>query len=789
MGDEQSKVGPEDIGDKNAGQIGAARTHAEDIAREVHNEGNNREYPGSALTGPIKELQNRLQQDELQGTGDEPQPSKFDTIRWHMVDESPNETPSDSEDIKLPERKPYQSEAQARKEREEKLQEAADTRIEANGRYYLRGIIGNIRYPSDGLEIRGSNRPEQLNALIELLGAYGVGSESDEKLPQVMSVAISTVLAGIPSGKTNYEPSAARWTSIDQSARYGKVAEEIHQALKRRGGEIRPVDFDACVISALACGDPKTAVGLIAIADKILPTDADKAVQNSVSRLLGNNSIFKTAYELYPDSVKTRLNGVLATIGEGDFESLDKYPIAQKAKAEAEERLKAELIEDRDEWYASQKIAGKKNEEPFGEASLTSTVGQVAARGGDLTEIANLIQEEAPTVVDASVANILAAELARRFYPELSVSEQMQSEKQAALRIDDPTRKRLGGGNAYEALYGYDIAKGLDENEKRSKIGAVNTPEVGTLRKDLFDHNFNITYLVAYLKNPAPFAATLTRAIAEYTADARKESSYNSRVLENLPRIEAGRKLLAQKLIGGVNFLQAVAEDAEASQILERELGFTGMLNENRLRAANEQLQELFKESVEGKDVAEGDRSGISLYESMLEEGQLDEDTRVVKQLSTTRVSEIERLTADKTAETEVIVGNMVEVLQEEIAEAKLKAEQRTEENKRTQAAIEAVSSEVISLEKKLADAESAPIAGKLFNRGGLTQVQKDEAITAVKSELEEALGRKSELEKKLSEAQLDTVDTAEQEDKLANLTKLLPQQGEKKPDNELATD
>jgi len=186
-----------------------------------------------------------------------------------------------------------------------------------------------------------------------------VGQSSTSNLPEeltVLSVLFSHNKANIEKkdyffiGKIMRLLIDEKFIGIGNSAPNKNYAEKVIGLIK--DGDGIQNKFDRCVEIALAVGDVYAAVDLMKKAAQELGYDK---IGDPISRLASEkNGVFDKAYDLYSnlgkDSNKLldRMDGVFIALFDQNKNQL---------KAKAEERLKQRLIEQRDEWYYSQKVS------------------------------------------------------------------------------------------------------------------------------------------------------------------------------------------------------------------------------------------------------------------------------------------------------------------------------------------------------------------------------------------------------------------------------------------------
>ena len=463
----------------------------------------------------------------------EPTPDSLDLVQWRMVSENPADALLPPHMISKSPETEFQFLTQTAQEARTKgLQEQADKCIEDTQRVYLRLMINEVQqFKSHGyLAVHDwTKRPEELNAMIIELHNYGKGKDplygEEENISETIGIAFQVLRAD--SGGGGYSDAKASWRGIEGGLRYDDVATEILHKLKVRVKKIHQAGLDVCVMAALSCGDPFTAVKLIQMADQFLPVQGESARVGALSRLAGlyGKSSFQKAYELYPLSAKDRLDGVLASLGEGKFASFAEITQAQDLKQETEKRLRDRLKRDRDRWYASQQVTRTDlREQELDNQHLTDVVEQTIKDDKGWVAIEKIIKEKATRVVDGQAANLIAAELQRRIHPELTLDTQVKAYKAVAIK---QSANKLGYGtlNGYGYnFYGYDlVGKDASTSDKQRKIENIYYEGDRDLQEELFNPNkIGIKALIALLRYPDTYVYQVKTAINNYEREGRK---------------------------------------------------------------------------------------------------------------------------------------------------------------------------------------------------------------------------------------------------------------------------
>ncbi len=707
----------------------------------------------------------------------EPMPNSLDSIQWHMVDENPADAPLSPHIISQQETK-YVRQQEVREARRKSLQKEADECIADLQKPYLRSMINSVRrFNSGSLGVRDwTKRPEELSVMIIELHNYGIGRDSfsgeKQNVSSTIGTAFQVLCADIEGG--GYSDTRASWGGIERNERYDDAATEILKRLTTQVKEIYLSDLDVCVMAALSCGDPFTAVRLIQIADQFLPKQGESARASALLRLAGSygKSSFEKAYELYPVSVKDRLDGVLASLGEGQFANLAEVSQAQELKQKAEKRLRDRLKESRDRWYASQQVTRTDlREQQLDGEHLTDAVEQTIKGDKGWAAIEKIIEEKAAQVVNGQAANSVAAELQRRIHPELALDAQTEAHKAQATRRPG---NKIGYGerNDYEYdLYGHDLVKkDASAPEKEGKINSIYYQGDRDLQKELFNPNrIGVKALVALLRNPTTYAHSVQTAIKNWERETQSYTGENH--WRDQGRLAEGRTMLARKLVGGVSYLQALAEIPETRQILQQEFGFGDLVNPDNLEVAAEQLQKMFGEVVDQE-------SKLTLYESMLQEGQLDEDTRVARQIVATRPKDVKKIVDVKKGATGEIVEEMTAEAGEQQRALQVRKERLTDPLTQ-QSEIKARVTSLGAEQRRVEAAETVRFpAQKLLKKGALTEAEKATQLASLAVQIATAGQESQAVEKQITQigpvddAQIDAVGK-----RIASLKKLKPPQ------------
>jgi len=523
-------------------------------------------------------------------------------IQWHVVGENPNEA--------LPSLKKIEEKKIKEKINSEEVTKLADECLRDPQRHDLSQIIRalpqfNSSY--DPLKFNIVNRPEELNTLIIELYNYGLGKYfgvHDENIPTAIGIALRVL-----------HENNSTWKSLQPITNQESCATTILKNLKNELGvdrkpqlrKIRTIDLDVCVLTALSCADPYTAIKLIQIADQFIPEYADSAKESVLTRML-NSSAFEKTYELYPDSLRNNLDGILASLGEegSKFSDLKNFPAAEKLKHRSETRLKERLKKSQDLWYTSQKVEDVYLlEQNFSEIQLTNIVEESLKTDKPKEFIEKYLNENSEKITSGLVANKIAAELLRRIQPELSLENQLKAFKKRANNNPDFIPGYYNRNEYHYKLFS-DIHK--SNSEKKAEIDKISFSATNKNIEEVIFHNnpLELKDLVLLLKNPDNYIYQ----VHEVIKGVNKKTN-----LEEFKKITA----FAEKLIKGVSYLQAISEVPETLKILQKNFGFGEFVNPDSLVKVAEKLQKEFEGNSES-EIPE-----IGIYEKVLSENNLDE--------------------------------------------------------------------------------------------------------------------------------------------------------------------
>lgn len=683
-------------------------------------------------------------------------PHSLKGMKWRMVNERPDSSPEyrpDFSDKKEPE-KPVD------------LDKTARECIDDVKQPYLRSLI-NAAYRTGGSYRSGT--PEEINALAILLHNEQMGRNSDYNAEKVIEIAFRA-LRGNNGRDVSFIGMDAPYPNI-------KAADTIIANLKDSLRDIKQEDLDKCVAAALSCGNIYAAVDLIQKADQLLTKPGETAVDSAMSRLGGDRGLFQKAREIYGEKLRYRMDGVLASIGEGRFKDLDRSVNAKRLKKEAEERLRKELVGDRDRWYHSQQISMVGiRQKALDDDSISEAISRAALSGQEWSSIDKMLEAQGEKVTDGEVANFIAAELERRLFPELSLERQLDQAK-ALARGDDYMPGRKPGYftlNSYE--YGF-IGHKLLEADMTGKEKAGSIPkmlnETFVEKTLLSGEDQGVKQLVLFLENPDVFKAYMNQVDERW-----RRGTYHNLNEETFLEL---KKAMAEKLVAGTTFLQTIAENQTARKMLTEEFGFGEFTSPERLEHSQEVLRSMFSQVLDRE-------SELTIYDEALaktqgESGeQADEDQRMLEAIDKTIPSEREIIIGEKKTKARELVLKLNDETQNNQSQLTLREEQLKtplNDQARLEMALE-------SLDRQEKEANEAPVVKfavqKFTTKGAMTEEEKSAKLKDIgsrRNRWKEELARVNQEIQRLGGAVTDK-EKGDLEKKLDGLKRLLEGSKEK---------
>lgn len=576
---------------------------------------------------------------ETTSEGEQKKQENLDDLRWNVISEQPSDSPEAPQTFQKQE-KPQQEKVD--------LDKAARADLDDYKTPYLRSLLQAAHSV-----VRGrSSTPEEIDAFVVLAhhDQAGRNSSGNERL-------ITNAFAILRGQGKTIDYGNVSFYGIDAPYPRQDAADMIINDSKQVSKNLTQDDLDRVVEASLGCGNVYAAVDLMQKASQLITKSDGTEANSAFSRLgrdpTGSKTLLDKTREIYAnrpkdsykDKLLVRLDGVLASIGEGQFESLKDSPNAMAVKKEAEQRLTERLKVEQNEWYHSQQVSNTElRKQQLDETHLEVLVEEAANNGNGWDAIDRQISQRSEKAADAEMANFIAAELQRRLNPELSLQAQMEKTKRDA-RGDYSTgifnRSSYGAFNLYEnEVYGYGTSsnnKDLSPGEKAIAVDKAGRGIYETeLEKTLFQNGTDIKDLIRLLTDSRNYEGNMTLINQKI-----RRGEFNGLDVKT----EADRKRsMAQKLVAGTEFLQAIIANPEGRRILEQEFGFKYIANPDSIERAQESLQKMFPEVVD-KD------SGLTIYEEALGKAQgeaseqAEEDTLMIGKISRARNNDAQEMT------------------------------------------------------------------------------------------------------------------------------------------------
>ena len=674
-----------------------------------------------------EDLANLVPHDEEVGEENPSGPRSISEIRWRHTDESPENTPQNPLTYEKPERE---------SETGTNLREEA-ARIRGSNES-IDPVLYNVDTFQSWNVLRmpdWTNLPEEVNSLVVLLDHHGVNRDSTD-----LSKAIGVTYTELR--KTSPDRKSHNWRGMKPSSlNSGPVnANELVRELTKIPN-LSAGQFDAAVMSALACGEPMVAMQLICKADKLLPGDP-KAIDNALSRLAigtAGKPVFKVAYELYPKDLREKYDSVMAIIGEPDqsitpiqygnsipfgLGTLGNQPAAMELKARSEKALRETLRTKQNEWYARQEIVPtqKREDRYLGDQALLAVVKglEASSSDGNPREILERhITEGSQRIVEGEVANIIAAELSRRMLADMNIESvvRRKKNKESGITEGNTTVDAFLGGNFVDN-YLDNPDKDLNQQEKRQLIEKIGFGYQEFARSIIFPNSVEgidciPKHLMMLINNPNGYVST-----------------YRSQMSEFPTRYGEEKLTHARRLAGPIEYLETVASNPDLRRVLEQEFGFRN-LDEQTFENARAALTQLLPGHTEEEKK--------SAYQNIMgSEGQLDEDHRTVEQLGSLMVKEIKNRNEENQSQ---MSGKVERVISEEITRLDSDRKRITDitgplsTRQSTASGIGVLRNQIIRLEEELERTKG--LAEKsLLNRQGIPQSEKRTLIFGKEHEI-----------------------------------------------------
>jgi hypothetical protein len=661
----------------------------------------------------------------------------LDTLQWHMISEAPANSP------KAPH---IFEEKKQEKPKAEKvdLEKTARECIDDYKTPYLRTLLQAASRVTRG----SSKTPEEISAFV-VLAHHDLGGRNSPNNESIVTTAFAA-LKGQGQG-ISYD----NVVFYGMEAPYPKInAADLIINETKKGGKVNQDDLDRTVEAALACGNVFAAVDLIQKADSLLTNPSEREADAGMSRLAGKGGVFDKAREIYTEKLIERMDGVLASIGEGSFKSLENSGNAQARKQEATKRLKERLSGKRDEWYNAQRVSrvDLRQQQLDGE-HLGNLVEEVATAGQGWEQIDKKITEVAEKIADGKTANFIAAELQRRMFPEYSLEEQIERSKSEARGDYDPSRGNFQYGtfNLYENDLGFKTRDNLemkteDKIEVVKQFGGGLYANTVSFQENLLGNknkNTGLRSLVQLLSEPDLTHGKLIVFDQEY-----RRGKFGTLSEEAL--LDA-KRTLAQRWVAGTSFLHTIAENPEGRRILATEFGFGEITNPNRFDKVQEALEKMFPNVVD-KD------SGVTIYEDALHRSQGDggeqgvEDAGMTDKIIKARQREAESQATTKKIEARKLTGELGDRLSTEQHQLIFKQESLKTPITRQQE----INTELEQLTRRRTAVDATTVVknqlAKLINGGALTAEEKTSKLGEIDKQSADLSRQLAEVVKQIEE-------------------------------------
>lgn len=634
----------------------------------------------------------------------------LDSIRWSLISTGKART---EESPALGEQMHAQTDEERKADLSARAEAYNNTKSE---QHYLPGqVLGRFGSFYRGLSrVVNGAMPEELQAMLVLSGDYGYGRQSDSYAEQVHYAAASAL-------RKDENGDSSSWRGIDGYIPQGAAKAVLDKAQQaKQGVPLTEDDLTRCMLTALACGGPLQALEMAALGKQyVRPSrfekesetyDAGKIVLTKLTTTYGEHS-FDRAYALSPESTKRRIDAEFATLEQNPkYADLLQYPGVPLLIDKAKTRLNERVHREQSRWYEAQKVRDVSAlEATLDTEHLMSLTEQTAIEGDQFEVVKAEISKRSQEVVDGRVANMIGAELVRRLHPEHSIAN-----VETALKA-----KALGGAgrvpayytsNEFVSIFGYTRETQLNSAERQQKVQDM--PITSTAVQELVSREFDwrggerVKSLVALLKNPSYFTYVLGNEMRGKT---------------DFATAQATREQIARALIQGITFLQTISEDEHVRNIAERELGLVGYLDPGDEGALGKAQAELRRTFADPKD----EQSELTLYDTLLAEGQLERDAEVIGLIARASTEEAKVLSDVKIENIKGILRSQINAVAEELREL-LKKQTELEGMKQKLADAEA---EKIELDQSRQTVDAQVVADSWVDR----KLHPDRPTTAVK--------------------------------------------------------
>lgn len=312
--------------------------------------------------------------------------------------------------------------------------------------------------------------------------------------------------------------------------------------------------FDACVATALGGGDLMTALRLLEGANRLFPENTT-VVADATSRHLPN---LLKAYDMYPLALKRQADAVFASMTPGEFQGLLGVGAIVKQQEESTQRLRASAMLARDRWYGAQQACGRPDQLRK-HLKLGERLDEALSKNTPWESMVRDLGDETSGIVEAQVANAIAAELARRVHPERTIQAHVQTDIQRSLvdpRYEGPSfDPQYGSSNEYVPVYGANPADNRPALLQPRTINALSQEQQTTYltKPDRLD----VAAFIAFFKSPNAFIGQSQVSAEVATA-------------------------MAERFVPAMQFLHALVYSApkgwkndEVQEIIKRQFGIT----------------------------------------------------------------------------------------------------------------------------------------------------------------------------------------------------------------------
>ncbi|OGE32112.1 hypothetical protein A2631_03265 [Candidatus Daviesbacteria bacterium RIFCSPHIGHO2_01_FULL_44_29] len=556
-------------------------------------------------------------------------------------------------------------------ENAQSLQDKAQKLLDANDANDLLQPLQEIAQRRNDIHLHGQ-RPPELNALVILLYKSRFGAQSLDESPRHIPRVLEAILPRLRRNPSGGETDIL-WSGTGRTPWPGAADLIIHE-LSQIAKPVNQMHVDVSIMTALACGDALTALSIAQAAQELLPQQGDAAPNSALGR---SRPMFEVAYDLYPPAAKAQFDRVVASIGRGRLSGLETSDVAKRMREAAQTRAEKRMAHSINNWYIHQQVIDpEQRAQLLDPPQLQAVIEQAAAEGMGWAGIDEGVQQLVERVIDGQMANIISSELARRIHPENSVDVLTRLSdielRQLGINIpvveiDEPLRLGFRGTyapNEFSGIYHQPGEDPLADNQgtKLNNISAANSAIAGReiAAQQFTSGRVGLVDLISLLRNPSDYVNWLAYTIRRDLRQDRDKPEMDQEVTRR-------RRIVAQKLVGGVNFIQALAENPQTRQILQREFGFGDWVEETHLRESHldkvqEALRDCFKDPT-------GPELGITIYDACLIEGQYDEDRKVAEQLAAAKPAEVSQLARQTNQKARGVLAEVTDTYKGQLAD------------------------------------------------------------------------------------------------------------------------